>query len=69
MNNQPFSSDFALNGLIAPPSEIAPSSEVAKSVYMGEGIDERKMLAQYASNFTGKTMRQRLHDLKIFRWL
>ncbi len=66
MNSKPFGSDFALNALIAPPSEIAFSSEVAESVYLGEGYDERKMLAQYASNFTSKTRRKRLHDLKMF---
>ena len=69
MNSNPFGSDFALNALIAPASEITPSSEVTESVYLGEGYDERKLVAKYHSNFTGKTMRQRLHDLKIFRWL
>ena len=63
MNSKPFGSDFALNALIAPPGEVA------ESVYLGEAYDERKMLAQYASNFTSKTRRKRLHDLKIFRWL
>ncbi len=63
MNSKPFGSDFALNALIAPPGEVA------ESVYLGEAYDERKMLAQHASNFTSKTRLKRLHNLKIFRRL
>jgi len=63
MNSKPFGSDFALNALVVPPSEVA------ESFYLGEGYDERKMLAQCAPNFTSKTRRKRLHDLKIFRRL